>query len=40
MGLDGTDLFTSANSPVAVVSNFSIDYRPGKAAVKKPVRKK
>ena len=40
MGLDGTDLFTSANRPVAVVSNFSIDYRPGKAAVKKPVRKK
>ena len=40
MGLDGTDLFTSANRPVAVVSNFSIDYRPGKPAAKKPVRRK
>jgi hypothetical protein len=40
MGLDGTDLFTSANRPVAVVSNFSIDYRPGKAPVKKPARRK
>ena len=41
MGLDGTGLFTSANRPVAVVSNFSIDYRPGpKPASKKPVRRK
>lgn len=41
MGLDGTDVFTSANRPVAVVSNFSIDYRPAAkpAAKKKPTRK-
>jgi hypothetical protein len=41
MGLDGTDVFTSANRPVAVVSNFSIDYRPApRPAAKKPTGKR
>ncbi|MBP1635539.1 MAG: hypothetical protein H6Q10_2113 [Acidobacteria bacterium] len=40
MGLEGTDLFTSANRPVAVVSNFSIDYKPAKPPAKKPTRRR
>jgi hypothetical protein len=38
-GLNGTDLFTSANRPIAVVSNFSIDYKPAKKPAPKPTRK-
>ncbi len=41
MGLDGTDVFTSANRPVAVVSHFQIEYRPApKPAAKKPTRRR
>jgi hypothetical protein len=38
--LDGTDLFTSANRPVAVVSNFAVSYKPGKKPVAKPPARK
>lgn len=41
MGLDGTDVFTSANRPVAVVSHFQIEYRPApKPAPRKPTRRR
>ena len=41
VSIGGTNLFTTAQRPIAVASNFSVEYTPGKPApaTKKPVRK-